>query len=106
MAAPAAPMPEAAVAAVAEPDTDELVMEPYIESDRCTTCNECTNLNAKMFGYNEKKQAYVKDARAGTFRELVMAAEKCAPSIIHPGTPLNPREKDLAKWIERAKPFN
>jgi len=26
--------------------------------------------------------------------------------IIHPGTPNNPREKDLEKWIKRAEPFN
>jgi pyruvate-ferredoxin/flavodoxin oxidoreductase len=103
-AATAAPAAAAAVETAA--DDDEMVMEPYIESERCTTCNECTNLNPKMFAYNAKKQAYVKDPRAGTFRELVLAAEKCAPGIIHPGTPLNPREKDLPKWIERAKPFN
>jgi hypothetical protein len=35
-----------------------------------------------------------------------MAAERCPVGIIHPGTPLNPNEKDLAKWVERAKPFN
>jgi len=59
-----------------------------------------------MFAYNESKQAYIKDARAGSFRELVLAAEKCTARIIHPGTPLDPKEKDLEKWIERAKPFN
>ena len=25
---------------------------------------------------------------------------------IHPGTPRNPKEKDLAKWLKRAEPFN
>nr|MDJ0976846.1 ferredoxin [Planctomycetota bacterium] len=85
---------------------DELVMEPYITSARCTTCDECTRLNSKMFAYNEKKQAYIKDARAGTFKQLVQAAEKCPVKIIHPGTPLNPNEKGLKKWVERAKPFN
>jgi pyruvate-ferredoxin/flavodoxin oxidoreductase len=34
-----------------------------------------------------------------------MAAEKCPVSIIHPGTPLNPKEKDLAKWVKRAERF-
>lgn len=86
-------------------ESDELVIEPYIETARCTTCNECTNLNAKMFKYDENKQAYIADARGGTFRELVMAAEKCPADIIHPGTPLNPKEKDLEKWVERAKPY-
>jgi pyruvate-ferredoxin/flavodoxin oxidoreductase len=102
--APAA-APAAAPKAAEEAEAG-LAMEPYIESARCTSCNECTNLNNKMFGYNEKKQAYVKDPRAGTFRELVMAAERCPVKIIHPGTPLNPKEKDLAKWIKRAEPFS
>jgi len=89
--------------AVAEPD--ELQMEAFIESARCTTCNECTNLNGKMFAYNADKQAYIKDVKAGTFAQLVTAAERCPVSIIHPGTPLNPKEKDLAKWVTRAKRF-
>ncbi len=100
-AATAAPAP-----AVEEEEEVGLVMEPYIETARCTTCNECTNLNKKMFAYNEKKQAYIKDPKAGTFREIVMAAERCPVKIIHPGTPLNPKEKDLEKWIKRAEPFN
>ena len=85
---------------------DHDALEPYIESARCTTCDECTRLNKRMFAYNEKKQAYIKDAKAGTFRELVQAAEKCPVKIIHPGTPLNPKEKNLKKWIKRAEPFN
>lgn len=104
--APAAPAPAAAAAVEDEEEEEGLTMEPYIESARCTTCNECTNLNKKMFAYNEKKQAYIKDAKAGTFKELVMAAERCPVRIIHPGTPLNSKEKDLEKWIKRAEPFH
>jgi pyruvate-ferredoxin/flavodoxin oxidoreductase len=85
---------------------DDMAMDPYIDTDRCTTCNECTNLNGKMFAYNDNKQAYIRDARAGTFAQMVQAAERCPAGLIHPGTPLNPNEKDLAKWIERARPFN
>ena len=81
-------------------------MEPYIDSALCTTCNECTNLNPKMFAYNADKQAYIKDPKAGTFKQLVMAAERCSARIIHPGTPLNSKEPDLAKWMKRAEPFN
>ena len=73
------------------------MLEAYIDSARCTTCNECTNLNNRMFAYNADKQAQVKDARAGTFQQLVVAAERCPVSIIHPGSPLNPKEKDLAE---------
>jgi pyruvate-ferredoxin/flavodoxin oxidoreductase len=102
-AAPAATAPAAAPAAEEE---EGLGLEPYIRSELCTACNECTNLNKRMFAYNDKKQAYIKDPKAGTFRELVQAAEKCPVSIIHPGTPLNPKEKDLAKWVKRAERFN
>jgi pyruvate-ferredoxin/flavodoxin oxidoreductase len=37
---------------------------------------------------------------------LVQAAEKCPVEIIHPGTPLNPKEKGLEKWVKRAERFN
>jgi pyruvate-ferredoxin/flavodoxin oxidoreductase len=87
-------------------DDEVLTMEPYIESDRCTTCDDCIRINSKLFAYNDDKQAYIKDSRAGTFRELVLAAEKCPAELIHPGTPLNPKEKDLEKWIKRAERFN
>jgi pyruvate-ferredoxin/flavodoxin oxidoreductase len=82
-----------------------LAIEAYIDSERCTSCDECTNLNKRMFAYNAKKQAYIKDAKAGTFKDLVTAAERCPAQIIHPGTPLNPKEKDLDKWVKRAERF-
>ncbi len=115
-AAPAAvaPAPAPAAAAVAsapvpvvQAEEDEgMVLEAYIDSDRCTTCDECTNINKKLFAYNGDKQAYIKDATAGSFKQLVTAAERCPVAIIHPGTPLNPKEKDLGKWIARAAKFN
>lgn len=92
--------------AVATADDAPLAMEPWIDSANCTTCNECTNLNNRMFAYNEVKQAYIKDPAAGTFQQLVLAAERCPVGIIHPETPLNPGEKDLPKWIARAERFN
>jgi pyruvate-ferredoxin/flavodoxin oxidoreductase len=95
-----------AAAAAEDEDDDDLGMEPWIETMRCTTCNECTNLNPRMFAYDDNKQAYIKDPNAGTFAQLVQAAERCPAGIIHPGDPLNAREKDLEKWIARAEPFN
>jgi len=80
--------------------------EPYIESARCTSCNECTQINGKMFAYDENKQAYIADPDAGTFRELVEAAESCQVSIIHPGKPRNPKEPGLEDLIKRAEDFN
>jgi pyruvate-ferredoxin/flavodoxin oxidoreductase len=105
---------EAAVAVAEAPpeqaeaadEDDGLALEPYIDTAMCTSCNECTNINGQMFAYDGNKQAYIKDARAGSFAQLVQAAEKCPAAIIHPGTPLNPKEKDLEKWVKRAEKFN
>jgi pyruvate-ferredoxin/flavodoxin oxidoreductase len=58
-----------------------------------------------IFIYNGDKQAIVKNARGGTFRDLVLAAEKCTARVIHPGAPWNAAEPDLAAWVERARPF-
>ncbi|MDT8368545.1 MAG: 2-oxoacid:acceptor oxidoreductase family protein [Longimicrobiales bacterium] len=87
-------------------EDDELALEPWIDTALCTSCNECTQINGQLFAYNEQKQAYIRDAKAGSFAQLVQAAEKCPAAIIHPGTPLNPKEKDLEKWVKRAEPFN
>jgi pyruvate-ferredoxin/flavodoxin oxidoreductase len=95
-----------APAAVEEEEDDSLGMEAWIETARCTSCNECTNLNPRLFAYDANKQAYVKDVHAGTFAQLVQAAERCPAGIIHPGDPVNEKEKDLEKWIKRAEPFN
>jgi len=96
----------AAAGAPAVEEEEELALEPYIDTARCTTCDECTKLNKRLFAYNDKKQAYIKDAKAGKFKELVQAAERCPVRIIHPGQPLNKKEKDLKKWMKRAEPFN
>ncbi|MDH3648073.1 MAG: ferredoxin [Saprospiraceae bacterium] len=81
-------------------------LEAYIDTALCTTCNECIDLNNRMFGYDSNKQAYIKDAAAGPYADLVKAAEVCPVHIIHPGSPLNASEKGLEKWIKRAEPFN
>ena len=82
------------------------VGEAWIETALCTTCNECTNLNNQIFKYNEEKQAYVADPKAGTFAEIVQAAELCPAGIIHPGAPQHPNEPGLEALIKRATPFN
>jgi len=103
---PAAEPAKAAPAPVAEaekpaPKSDD----PYIETARCTTCEECVKINNRMFVYDANKQAYVADLAAGTYRELVEAAESCQVSIIHPGKPRNPREPGLEELVARAEPF-
>ena len=79
--------------------------ETYIETERCTTCNECTTINGKLFMYNESKQAYIADVNAGTFRQLVEAAESCPVAIIHPGKPRNAGEAGLDELLKRAASF-
>ena len=79
--------------------------EPFIETPRCSSCNECIQLNNRMFKYNENQQAYIADASAGTFRELVEAAESCQVSIIHPGAPRRQDEPGLEDLIQRAAAF-
>lgn len=89
-----------------EEETETLSLdEAYIETVRCTSCNECTNINPQLFAYNAEKQAYIKDVTAGTYRELVTAAEKCPVRIIHPGKPVNPNEAGLDDLMKRAEPF-
>lgn len=81
------------------------VDEPYIETPLCTTCDECTKRNDRMFAYDENKQAFVKDPDAGTYRQLVEAAELCQVAIIHPGKPRNPGEPGLDELVARAAAF-
>jgi ferredoxin len=102
-AAPAAAPTPAPAAAEAEPARNP--DEPYIETIRCSTCNECTQINPRMFNYNENKQAFIADLKAGTYKQLVEAAESCQVSIIHPGKPWDPSEPGLEELVERAKPF-
>jgi hypothetical protein len=103
--APAAP---AATAATPVPDTavpSKPSDDPYIETPRCTSCNECTQINDKMFAYDANKQAFIANPDAGTYRQLVEAAESCQVAIIHPGKPRNPNEPGLEELLRRAEPF-
>jgi len=120
--APAAPRPQAvpepreeevvttdasvAPAGEAAPVEEEMGLEPYIDTELCTSCNECIQINKKIFAYDENKQAYIDDPKGGPFADIVKAAERCTAKIIHPGTPLDPNEPDLDKWKKRAEPFN
>jgi hypothetical protein len=94
-----------APATAAEATPEKPADEPYIETARCTSCNECTQINDKMFGYDTNKQASIIDPDAGTYRQLVEAAESCQVSIIHPGKPRNPNEPGLDELMKRAEAF-
>ena len=86
--------------------TDTGYMAPWIESESCTACDECTKLNSKIFAYNNNKKAYIINPNGGPYQDLVKAAEKCTARVIHPGLPTDRNEKDIDKWIKRGEKFN
>ncbi len=81
-------------------------LAPYIETEDCSSCDECIKINGKMFCYNEEKKAFIKDANAGSYQDLVKAAEKCTAGVLHPGLPKNLSGKEMKKWVERGERFN
>ena len=117
----AAPAPEETPAAAEPPETAEApppapaeeeeeeeasaLDDPYIDTPLCTSCEDCIKVNNQIFAYDGNKQAYIKDAAAGPYKDLVRAAEKCPVKIIHPGKPKNPDEPGLEDLLKRAAPF-
>lgn len=81
-------------------------MAPWIDTDECTSCDECILINPEIFAYNADEKAVIKSAEAGPYRDLVKAAEKCTAQIIHPGLPRDRSAKDIDKWIKRGEKFN
>ena len=81
-------------------------LAPWIETVNCTACDECTQLNSKIFEYNADKKAVIKNAEAGPYKDLVKAAERCTARVIHPGLPRNRSEKGIEKWIKRGEKYN
>ncbi len=77
----------------------------WIETPECTTCDECVDINPRIFAYDDDQLAYVVDPKAGSFKDIVRAAEKCTAGAVHPGTPWNVAEKDIDKLIKRAEKF-
>ena len=88
------------------PEEDLSFDEPWIDTALCTSCNDCTAINPLIFVYDENKQARIGDPKAGTFAQIVQAAEKCPAHCIHPGKPLNPDEPNLDELTRRAEPYN
>ncbi len=78
----------------------------FIDTPECTACDECMNINPKIFAYNDQKKAVIINPKAGSFLDIVKAAEKCTAGIIHPGTPWNSGEANLDKLKARAAKFN
>ncbi|HSR67663.1 MAG TPA: ferredoxin [Acidobacteriota bacterium] len=86
----------------AAPDDDGFE-EPYIDTILCTSCNDCIQLNPLLFKYNGDKQAEIADAGAGTYAQLVQAAENCPAHCIHPGTPRPEDATATPEMVARAQ---
>ncbi len=81
-------------------------LAPWIDSEQCTACDECTRLNPAIFAYGPDRKAYVKNPRGGPYRDLVKAAERCTERIIHPGLPRERSDPEVLRWIERGRKYN
>ena len=77
----------------------------WIDTPECQACDECTQINPKIFAYNDDKKAVVVDPRGGPYKDIVRAAEKCTAECIHPGTPFNAKESGLERLVKRAEKF-
>ncbi|MCA9758953.1 MAG: 2-oxoacid:acceptor oxidoreductase family protein [Candidatus Eisenbacteria bacterium] len=96
----------AAAPAGAAPADANGYMAPWIDTDQCTSCDECIKINNKVFAYNASKKAFIQNPDGGSYKDLVKAAEKCTARVIHPGLPKARTEKDIDKWIARGEKFN
>ncbi len=105
LAATAPPEPAIESADAAPSDSDGY-MAPWIDTDLCTSCDECIKINPEVFQYNEDKKAFIKDPLAGPYKDLVKSAERCTARVIHPGLPKDRSAKDIAKWIQRGEKYN
>ncbi len=77
----------------------------WVDSPECTACDDCIDINPDIFTYNDQKLVVIANPQAGTFKEIVKAAEQCTAECIHPGTPLNMNEEGVEKLIKRAEKF-
>ena len=77
----------------------------WVETPECTACDECIQINPKIFKYNGDKKIEIVDPRGGPYKDIVKAAEKCTAGCIHPGTPWNPAEAGLDKLVKRAEKY-
>jgi pyruvate-ferredoxin/flavodoxin oxidoreductase len=81
-------------------------MAPWIDTENCTSCDECIQINPKIFVYNEQGKAVIKDPNGGPYKDLVRAAERCTAQVIHPGLPKDRSPKDIETWIKRGEKYN
>ena len=81
-------------------------LAPWLDTEECTACDECTQLNGEIFEYNAAGKAVIKNPDGGPYADLVKAAERCTARVIHPGLPRNPDDPAQQKWILRGQKYN
>jgi len=103
-----APEPEPAQAEPVAPESEEeaITEDPYVDTELCTSCNECVTMNPQLFIYNSDKQVELGDPATGTFLQLVSAAAKCPSRCIHPGSPRPGDSTATEELIAKAAKFN
>ncbi|MBW1758210.1 MAG: pyruvate ferredoxin oxidoreductase, partial [Deltaproteobacteria bacterium] len=101
-----APSVSAAAPSVPAVAGEDGYLAPWIDTVNCTACDECTQLNSKIFEYNADKKAVIKNAEAGPYKDLVKSAERCTARVIHPGLPRDRNAKGIEKWIKRGEKYN
>ena len=89
-----------------DPIVKSIKAEAWVESDECTSCNDCIDALPTVFKYNSDKQAFVHNSKGGPYAKIVATAEKCPAACIHPGLPHDSKEKGIEKLIKRAEKFN
>jgi ferredoxin len=94
---------EVTLEAPAEALVEEVTEDPYVDSELCTSCNECVSINPLAFKYDGNKQVFLHDASAIKFAQLVQAAESCPARCIHPGQPRPGDATATPDWIKRAE---
>ena len=76
-----------------------------VDEAKCTACDKCYKNLKKVFAAKPDGKAKVIDPKGSSFSEIVKAAENCAAEAILPGTPHDPKEKNLEKLTARAAKF-
>jgi len=89
-----------------EEEEETFEEEAFVDSELCTSCNECVAINQLLFLYNDNKQVYLGDVEAGSYLQLVNAAEKCPSRCIHPGSPRANDSTVTDELIAKAAKFN
>ena len=89
----ASPMPAETPAAVADAPTiaaDDGYLAPWIDTEECTSCDECIVINPDVFAYDGRKKAFITDPN-GPYQDLVKAAERCTAPSDPPGPASRPQ---------------